>query len=81
MDALLRFENLEHELDAFSQHIGWKHGASVETTHKNRSIYGQALEEEFTPEIVAFVQDYFREDFEVFGYDLAFPPQRPSSSS
>jgi hypothetical protein len=28
-----------------------------------------------TPEIVAFVREYYREDFEVFGDDLAFPPQ------
>lgn len=71
MDALLRFENFEAELDAFSQHIGLEQGGAVETP--NPSHYARSMEEEYTPEVVAFVQDYFREDFEAFGYDLAFP--------
>jgi hypothetical protein len=75
MDALLRFESFKQELDTFSQHISLEHVMSVETPHRIRSHYTQGIEEEFTPEIVAFVREYYREDFEVFGYDLAFPPQ------
>lgn len=75
MDALLRFESFKQELDTFSQHIGLGHVMSVETPNRIRSHYTQGIEEEFTPEIVAFVREYYREDFEVFGYDLAFPPQ------
>lgn len=75
MDALLRFEYFEQDLDTFSQQIGLGHVMSVETPHRNRSHYTQGIEEGFTPEIVAFVREYYREDFEVFGYDLAFPPQ------
>jgi len=61
---LLRFENLSEEWPAFAA----RHGFDAPLQHRNASRSGRTGEADYTPEIRAIIRDYFREDFDFFGY-------------
>ena len=61
---ILRFENLEAEWSAFTA----RHGFDTHLQRKNISRTKLVGREEYSPETRKIVYEYYREDFEQFGY-------------
>ena len=65
VDDLLRFEHLTEDWSAFSA----KHGIERELVHVNSSARQAGAEQHMTQRTRDIISEYYREDFERFGYE------------
>ena len=65
VDDLLRFEHLAEDWSAFSA----KHGIERELVHVNSSARQADAEQHMTQRTRDMISEYYREDFERFGYE------------
>lgn len=73
VDRILRFENLNRDLDALFAHLGLDPGPLPEfNVTKSRKRGGDRLSSYYGAEEIALVQELYERDFRVFGYSDEF---------